>query len=87
MTLSSFLFVLIGSVLAAALGWAIGSFGPNNLHSLSRATAGNDNGPRFGRSRLRSRRLSDIGDDALGLAMVLGIVIAVILVSHFAERH
>ena len=87
MTISSFLSVLIGSVLSAALGWAMGSFGPNNLHSLSRATAGTDNGPRFDFSRLRSRKLSDISDDALGLAMVLGIVIAVILVSHFAGGH
>ena len=84
MTLSSFLFVLIGSVLAAALGWAIGSFGPNNLHSLSGASTGNDNGPGFDLSRLRSRKLNEISHDVLGLAMVLGIVIAVLLVSHLA---
>ncbi len=87
MTIASFLFVLIGSVLAAALGWAMGSFGPNNLR-LTRATAGNySSGQPFNLARLRSKKLSDIGDDALGLAMVLGIVVAVILVSHFAGGH
>ena len=86
MTVPSFLFVLIGSVLAAALGWAMGSFGPNNLR-LTRATAGNSSGQPFDLARLRSKKLSDIGDDALGLAMVLGIVVAVILVSHFAGGH
>jgi hypothetical protein len=87
MTLSSFLFVLIGGVLAAALGWAIGSFGPNNLQSLSRATAGSDNGPRFDLSRLRSRKLSDISDDTMGLVLVLSVVVSVILIAHFAGQH
>jgi hypothetical protein len=54
---------------------------------LSRTTAGNDNGPRFDLSRLRSRKLSDMDDDALGLAMVLSLVVVVILVSHFAGGH
>ena len=84
MTISSFLFVLIGSVLAAAIGWAMGSFGPTNLR-LNHATAGNDNGQRFTLARLRSRKLSDIGHDTLGLVLVLGLVIGVILVTHFGH--
>ena len=85
MTLSSFLFVLIGSLLAAAIGWATGSFGSNALRSPKHAIAGNDNGQRFNFARLRSRKLSDIGHDTLGLVLVLGLVIGVILVTNFGH--
>ena len=87
MTVTSFLFVLFGSLLAAVLGWATGFFGPNYLGWLNHATAGNDNGRRIDFSRLRSRKLSDISDDMMGLVLVLSVVVSVILIAHFAGQH